>query len=74
MIRTIEARSKRRLVRRHRGGAGEPGRAPTLLGLIAEHVSDLTYTQPEQIVPLPSRCPRLPTWVPSSRPIRGSFS
>ena len=26
---------------------------PNFLGLIAEHVSDLTYVQPEQVIPLP---------------------
>ena len=34
--------------------------APDLLGLIAEHVSDLTYVRPEQIVPAPVRLPRTP--------------
>ena len=43
-----------------------------LLGLVAEHVSDLTYCAARADRPR-SRlgCPRLPTWVPSSRPIRG---
>ena len=34
--------------------------APTLLGLIAEHVSDLTYTRPEQIIPAPVSLPQAP--------------
>jgi chemotaxis-related protein WspB len=31
-----------------------------LLGLVAEHVSDLTYTQPEQVVPAPVSVPEAP--------------
>ena len=33
---------------------------PTLLGLVAEHVSDLTYAQPEQIIPAPVSLPQAP--------------
>jgi chemotaxis-related protein WspB len=33
---------------------------PSLLGLVAENVSDLIYTQPEQIVPAPIRLPHAP--------------
>ncbi len=38
----------------------EPEAAPTLLGLIAEHVSDLTYAQPEQIILAPVLLPQAP--------------
>jgi chemotaxis-related protein WspB len=37
-----------------------PKLAPNILGLIAEHVSDLTYVRPEQIVPAPVRLPQTP--------------
>lgn len=33
---------------------------PALLGLVAEHVSDLTYSQPEQIIPAPVSLPQTP--------------
>lgn len=36
----------------------KPGVA--LLGLVAEHVSDLTYAQPEQIIPAPVSLPQTP--------------
>ena len=45
---TGEARANREASIRH------------LLGLIAEHVSDLTYVQPEQIVPAPVWLPQAP--------------
>jgi chemotaxis-related protein WspB len=35
-------------------------RCTSLLGLIAEHVSDLTYVQPEQVVPAPVSLPHVP--------------
>jgi chemotaxis-related protein WspB len=34
--------------------------APSLLGLVAEHVSDLTYAQPAQLVPAPVQLPLTP--------------
>jgi chemotaxis-related protein WspB len=37
-----------------------PGQAPTLLGLVAEDVNDLTYVQPEQIGPIPVPVPNAP--------------
>ena len=37
-----------------------PKLAPNLLGLVAEHVSDLTYVRPEQIIPAPIRLPQTP--------------
>jgi chemotaxis-related protein WspB len=38
----------------------KPQPAHNLLGLIAEHVSDLTYVRPEQIIPAPVRLPQAP--------------
>ena len=38
----------------------DPERDPNLLGLIAEQVSDLTYAQPEQVVPAPVCLPEAP--------------
>jgi chemotaxis-related protein WspB len=35
-------------------------RPSNLLGLIAEHVSDLTYAQPEQVMPVPVSLPQAP--------------
>jgi chemotaxis-related protein WspB len=37
-----------------------PKSAMNLLGLVAEHVSDLTYVRPEQIVPAPVLLPQTP--------------
>jgi chemotaxis-related protein WspB len=34
--------------------------ASTLLGLVAEHVCDLIYAQPEQIIPAPISLPQIP--------------
>ncbi len=49
------------------GPAGEPGLPPRdanpdrgLIGLIAEHVGDLTRVQPEQVVPAPVSLPQAP--------------
>ncbi len=43
-----------------RESAANPKPTPNLLGLIAEHVSDLTYVKPEQIIPAPVRLPQTP--------------
>jgi chemotaxis-related protein WspB len=42
------------------GTWGSQGPDPALLGLIAEHVSDLTYARPEQIIPAPVSLPQTP--------------
>ena len=43
-------------------GGSQPDRVrpSNLLGLIAEHVSDLTYAQPEQVMPVPVSVPEAP--------------
>jgi chemotaxis-related protein WspB len=43
-------------------GASQPDRVrpSDLLGLIAEHVSDLTYAQPEHVMPVPVSLPEAP--------------
>jgi len=38
----------------------DQARRSSLLGLVAEHVSDLTYAQPEQVVPAPVSLPQVP--------------
>jgi chemotaxis-related protein WspB len=43
-----------------RAARANPKPAPNLLGLVAEHVSDLTKVRPEQIVPAPVRLPQTP--------------
>ena len=43
-----------------REARANPILAPSLLGLVAEHVSDLTYAQPAQLVPAPVRLPLTP--------------
>jgi chemotaxis-related protein WspB len=55
---TREARANRKL-------------APDLLGLIAEHVSDLTYVRPEQIIPAPVRLPQTPYLGPIAQTDQG---
>jgi chemotaxis-related protein WspB len=42
-----------------RSGPGQV-RPSSLLGLVAEHVSDLTYARPEQVVPAPVSLPQAP--------------
>ena len=44
---------------------------PDILGLVAEHVSDLITCGPSRSAPPPCSCPRHLTWVRSSRPIEG---
>jgi chemotaxis-related protein WspB len=38
----------------------DQARHSSLLGLVAEHVSDLTYAQPKQVVPAPVLLPQVP--------------
>jgi chemotaxis-related protein WspB len=42
------------------GPRADQERRPDLLGLVAEHVSDLTYVKPEQISPAPLRLAQVP--------------
>ena len=42
------------------GTGGSPKPEAALLGLIAEHVSELTYARPEQIIPAPVSLPQTP--------------
>jgi chemotaxis-related protein WspB len=54
-----------------REAQANPNPAPNLLGLVAEHVSDLTYVRPEQILPAPVQLPQTPYLGPTVQTDQG---
>ena len=59
-IKLVKTRDHDNELGRHGGSHGDPERDGEILGLVAEHVSDLTTTRPEQIAPIPVWLPRTP--------------